>query len=812
MMSRPQVLFLDAYDSFSNNIIALTELTLKNVEITVIHIDDARFLEQDLGVFHNYLKQFDAVVAGPGPGDPRRSQDVGLIGKLWSLPEDVVLPVLGICLGFQSLVLAFNGEVGRLIEPRHGFVTGVSHRRESLFADLDSVHATQYHSLHANLGHAANDDRWMSSEKCKKIQPLAWDLSDDANGPILMAVRHCSKPFFGVQYHPESICTDEAGNRVIGNWWREVQSWKKQNEHRPSPSFSNNLQNLSMPREDLDSGYGTSTSSSSSSDGEDVEDPDLERGDAESMAANPARIVSWKSASTQERSVDVAKIMNLIDETTGHVPLLLESGTKNGKPVRSETGRYSIMACRDETSTTFRYSTHTHLLETMRGGASESRQSTVQDVFDALTREQQILRAVEGPTHVPFWGGLVGYITYEAALETINVKPTVPDGHYPDIWFYVVERSVVVDHVDKTIFVQSLRGEEDRQWIFDTQTRISQVLSATVSNQALPSGDVSMVMTPRKQVSRPARDSYSAKVHECQAHIRAGSSYELCLTDQTTIKYQSSSSPKSWDLYQKLRQSNPAPFAAYLAFTSLNSPPLSILSSSPERFLSWSRKGKCQFRPIKGTVQKTPSTSLTSASAILNTRKERAENLMIVDLIRHDLHGVVGAGNVHVEKLMQVEEYETVYQLVSVIEGQLPPPRSKSHLHNSITPQSSVGASSKKHKVTKDAQREQKQKPKTGIDLLRASLPPGSMTGAPKLSSCELLLDIENHAPRGVYSGVLGYLDAGGGGDFSVVIRTLVGWGDEWKVGAGGAVTALSTEEGEWAEMGAKCEAALGVF
>jgi len=134
--------------------------------------------------------------------------------------------------------------------------------------------------------------------------------------------------------------------------------------------------------------------------------------------------------------------------------------------------------------------------------------------------------------------------------------------------------------------------------------------------------------------------------------------------------------------------------------------------------------------------------------------------------------------NVRVPKLMAVEEYETVYQLVSVIGGD----------------------------VTS---------PEHGIAALKASLPPGSMTGAPKKRSCELLSEIEGHRPRGLYSGVIGYFDVGGGGDFSVVIRTAFNWSDEpgmWRIGAGGAVTALSEPEAEWEEMLAKRESVLGVF
>lgn len=193
---------------------------------------------------------------------------------------------------------------------------------------------------------------------------------------------------------------------------------------------------------------------------------------------------------------------------------------------------------------------------------------------------------------------------------------------------------------------------------------------------------------------------------------------------------------------------------------------------------------------------------------------------MIVDLIRHDLHGVVGSGKVRVPKLMVVEEYATVFQLVSVIEGRM------DGLSDSDNDDEDDGAGCDNGHLS-DL--------RSPMDVLAASLPPGSMTGAPKLRSCQLLQTIEDR-PRGIYSGVVGYMDVGGGGDWSVVIRSAVRWdgdgeecdvegagaggsereedgkGDTWTIGAGGAVTALSTEEGEWEEMMAKLKSTLRLF
>jgi para-aminobenzoate synthetase len=204
---------------------------------------------------------------------------------------------------------------------------------------------------------------------------------------------------------------------------------------------------------------------------------------------------------------------------------------------------------------------------------------------------------------------------------------------------------------------------------------------------------------------------------------------------------------------------------------------------------------------MKGTVKKSPSMTLARARSILESRKEIAENLMIADLIRHDMHGVVGSGNVSVEKLMLVEEHARVYQMVTVIKGSIPP-----------SPQLPTSPLSNKKERN------------VGVKMLQSTLSPGSMTGAPKKRSIELLDSIENRN-RGVYAGVLGYLDIGGGGDWSVIIRSAFKYprmepltpdgkrkDDVWKVGAGGAVTCLSEVEGEWDEMRAKLDTVLGVF
>ncbi|WPH03480.1 Hypothetical protein R9X50_00636000 [Acrodontium crateriforme] len=757
-MSR--VLFIDAYDSFSNNIISLIRDHLL-VSVEVIKIDDLRFILND-DAFHQYLDHFDAVVAGPGPGHPSNLNDIGLIGKLWHLPDEHLLPVLGICLGFQSLALAFGADIERLKEPRHGMVTPITHCRRDIFEGTNDIIATQYHSLHIQLGKTPFLDEasaacWTPSEKCPALIPLAWDFSDARNGPVLSALRHEMKPYWGVQYHPESVCTDENGRNMIERWWQRALRWN--NSRFPISSSPSTASFDSAPMTPVDAAnphpdrkvLSNRLSQATSS--------------LKSLDNNSTMNVYWKAFDISS-ALETIDIVNAARMSSKYKPILLESGVRDGKPLNSETGRFSIIAVHDAESAHIRFSTKDrHLVNIKDDNIIASQESTMAGAIEYVEKFVADHRAQAGSENVPFWGGLVGFFSYEAGLETINVAPPFCDSARPDVWFVFVERSIVIDHITNTAYVQTIRSD-DISWV-DSMGK--SILAPNSTTQAAASHS----KTQCEIRSEPNQDVYCEQVCACQSRLRRGSSYELCLTDQTLL--QQSTAP--WDLYQKLRRANPAPFGAYLDFKDQKSAGLSIVGSSPERFVSWSRQGQCQFRPIKGTVRKGPEMTRAKAEEILNSDKEQAENLMIVDLIRHDLNGVPGIETVHVPKLMCVEEYETVFQLVSVIEGQVSAPGSP-------------------------------------MAALTRSLPPGSMTGAPKKRSCELLKEIEGQRSRGIYSGVLGYMDVGGGGDFSVVIRTAFKWANEdvWRIGAGGAVTALSEPEAEWEEMLTKRERLLDVF
>lgn len=583
-----RLLFIDAYDSFTNNIIALLRNQLSASVIT-IKIDDQRFVLND-DAFLDFLQTFDAVVAGPGPGHPATPKDVGLIGRLWCLPERAVLPVLGICLGFQSLCLAFGAQVERLREPRHGMVTPVIHRGADIFESTGDLVATQYHSLHVRLA-SKMVDLWTPAPTCRELVPLAWDLSDLRNGPILMAVRHCRMPFWGLQFHPESVCTNDEAQHLTLSWAHAITAWTAATGFKKTlPSLEHREDNGLRPCADTP----------------------------------PEASVNWTTVTLtpSTTSVDIVEMLR-----NDHEPLLLESGVRNGTPVNPETGRFSIVGIQDTTSLQICYSTANHHLRISKGGeVIMVRTATIDAVFDVLEDFMQHRRAAGGSSNIPFWGGLIGYISYEAGLETIDVLANGANASRPDVCFVYVERSVVIDHRSGVAHVQTVR-QDDEIWLSD----VTEML--TNSSSPLTTASTQASHVEGLVVSQPAQEEYCDQVRDCQSRLRAGSSYELCLTDQTMIRNQT----PPWNLYLELRKANPAPFGAYLRLQNID-----ILGSSPERFLSWDRRGTCQFRPIKGTVKKTPDMTRKKAEELLASPKERAENLMIVDLIRHDLHGVPG--------------------------------------------------------------------------------------------------------------------------------------------------------------------------
>jgi len=768
MSSTQKILLIDSYDSFSLNLSTLIE-NVTGAEVVTIHSDSV-----DSGLLiSRYLPLFDAVVIGPGPGSPDNPEDVGVLPSLFALEERDLIPIFGVCLGFQSLVLAFGGKIARLPEPKHGQVDFIRHSGDDLFKGIDKaipVESVRYHSLHATPGEVS------------PIQSLGWTtdiISDKETGTssnidILMAGKHQTFPFWGVQYHPESICSLH-GDAVFKNFWDMANAWRTENNRNSvfDPEVYQELKSL------------------------------------HSIKPNPLprTVESVYHASLNYDSIDLNQYnphltVQICDELTNqnqHFTLLNSA---------AHPGRWSIIGLLEpgQTNCITYYTTHnpnlvyTHKYTGNKVTPTNGTELDESGIWGYLSKYMapkiQAFKSIENTIGASFCGGLVGYISYEVSQEknpASLLKPLSKNGEipYPDVNLVDIERLLIVDSQDKKLYIVSLIDEKENGWF----TKIKSIVNATIKKPAdelidsIPSSCMgyfkdSTVAKPNIEI--PNKAHYIQRILEAQEELRAGNSYELCLTAQTTITLPVTPTYKltPWDLYKVLYKKNPAPYSCLMDFQTGST----LVGSSPERFMSWNKEGICEFRPIKGTVKKSPTVTFESASAILNTPKERGENLMIVDLIRHDLNTLLK--NVRLEKLMGVEEYETVYQLVSVIQGDLK-------------------VEEESHDVDQYG----------GFDVLVHSLPPGSMTGAPKIRSVEILHELEDLNPRGIYSGVSGYWSVFDEGDWSVVIRSAFKYdceqtegGDMWRIGAGGAITILSDPQDEWDEMSIKLSSALQAF
>ncbi|HKO37604.1 MAG TPA: aminodeoxychorismate synthase component I [Solirubrobacterales bacterium] len=379
-----------------------------------------------------------------------------------------------------------------------------------------------------------------------------------------------------------------------------------------------------------------------------------------------------------------------------------------------------------------------------------------------LGRLQQRLDELR-PAEIPdlpfeFDCGFVGYLGYEMKAECGFNSPHRSE--HPDAAFLFSDRVIAFDHKESCTYLLCLHepGEEDAAdvWISEVERRL--LGKPGEGRRTRPA------VVRRPSPGFPSPGQYLESVETCLERLLDGESYEICLTNQLQIELE----VDPLDLYLRLREVNPAPFASYLRFGEV-----AVLSSSPERFLRVNSDGKAEARPIKGTSRRgeTPEEDARLAAALASSEKNRAENLMIVDLLRNDLGAVCGVGSVAVPEMMAVESYETVHQLVSSVTGSL----------------------------RADA---------SALDCVRSCFPPGSMTGAPKKRTTEILDELEG-SPRGVYSGAIGWLGLGGALDLSVAIRTIVLAGGRATIGAGGAIVLGSDPAAEYEEMLLKAAAAL---
>lgn len=653
-----RTLLIDNYDSFTFNLFQhLAEVN--GAEPVVVHNDDPRFRLST-------LRSFDHVVISPGPGRPGDPADFGLCRAVIDHAE---IPLLGVCLGHQGLCLSYGAVVGPAPVPRHGIISPITHKGVDLFAGLPSpMEVVRYHSLAV-------------TDLPPSLEAIAW--SDDS---VLMGVRALDRPAWGVQFHPESICT-EFGREMLAN-------------------------------------FAALTPTRTAA----VPEPVLVR------------------PTPQKRPVHVRKLAVAVDAEQAFAALHGASETAFWLDSGSG-GRFSFMG--DASGPLARFAQYCVQDQVLTLDGTPRHCPSFFGWLDDDLGEW----AVEQPD-VPFDFALgwVGYLGYELKAECGG--DFAHRAEQPDASFVFADRAVVVDHAEECVYLLSL---SDDNW-FD---EVSVVLVA-LTPLAEPSRPVVSDVTLRHP-----RAHYLKLIAACQEAITAGETYEACLTNM--MSWRASIDP--WDTYRLLRAANPVPFGALLRFGDL-----SVLSTSPERFMRVDRDGVVESSPIKGTrprgVDAADDEMLRTTLA--RSVKDRAENLMIVDLVRNDLGTCAEVGSVEVTRLFDVETYATVHQLVSTVRARLRP-----------------GSSA--------------------VRCVRAAFPGGSMTGAPKIRTMQILDGLEA-GPRGVYSGALGYFSLNGAADFSIVIRTLVRNGERVSFGVGGAVISLSDPDEEFEETAVKAAAVSRLF
>lgn len=735
------------------------------------------------------------VVISPGPGHPAERTDFGMCANAIRLAP---VPVLGVCLGHQGLATVYGGQVSNAPEVMHGRTSRVAYEPSSeegapLFAHIpNGFEVVRYHSL------AIDEATFPSGE----LRVLARSSGDG----VIMAVQHRAKPQFGVQFHPEAVCSS-FGFQLFQNF-RDITLVQ--------PASKCALVHSAHPDSTALGGV-----------------PSVKGDSVGALSERSKYQVSVQRVRTGLATLEFAEFA--FDKLFGASKrsFWLDSSNFDATAsTRATQSRFSIMGDNSgPLSYCVEYSVLDKSLRVHR--RSNAGSSTLAD-HDILThmREQMAEfrdhrvafweRSQQGAaaqdherdaSDIPFAfrGGFVGYFGYEVIGSGVHGSdPTGPavikraleqrkrEGDYvPDASFIFADRALVFDHLDGNVYSLAVNQSgadhvaASREWHRSIADQLrSLVQRFTQDEGSSANGTVSSAREPVVFFPSRSREQYGRDIAQIQQLIHDGETYEVCLTNQLRA---SCGLHDPLGFYKLLRKRNPAPYAGFYlsnpsgAFASHGHDPnaaamtdsYAICCSSPERFLRVGRDGWMESKPIKGTRRRGRSASEDAviAQELAECVKDRAENMMIADLVRNDFGVVAQIGSVHVPALMAVESYKTVHQLVTTVRG----------------------------KKRQDADL---------VDILHATFPGGSMTGAPKKRTMQIIRQLEQ-APRGVYSGALGFLSLDGSCDLSIIIRTAVVTPRSVSLGAGGAIVAMSDTEDEYEEMLLKARAlvqAVGCF
>jgi anthranilate synthase component 1 len=378
-----------------------------------------------------------------------------------------------------------------------------------------------------------------------------------------------------------------------------------------------------------------------------------------------------------------------------------------------------------------------------------------EDPFRLLEEKLKLYRAASVPGLPRFCGGAVGYAGYDAVRYVERLpNPPPDDRELPDLCFAFYDRMVIFDHLNKTIAavahahvdLNDLRGcyETACQRVDRLVERLQQGVADLQLTDIAPVGEVT-----RPYQSNFEPGAYEASVAKCKEYIKAGDIFQVVLSQR--LKTETRARP--FDIYRTLRVVNPSPFLFYV-----KAGPLCLIGSSPEIMVRV-EGDKVTIRPLAGTRPrgKTEEEDERLAAELLADPKERAEHIMLVDLGRNDIGRIAKFGSVSLEGIMAVERYSHVMHLSSTVTGRL-------------------------------------QEGKSALDALRACLPAGTLSGAPKIRAMEIIDELEPHR-RGPYGGAVGYIDFGGNMDTCIALRTMVITGQTVYLQAGAGIVADSVPE-----------------
>ncbi len=874
-----RTLLIDNYDSYTYNLYQLLA-EINGAPPVVVRNDEYRdWAALRQGLAGKGIRTWDNIVLSPGPGRPQRKKDFGLCMDALRASCDEGIPLLGVCLGHQGLGYFYGCRVEPAPHVMHGRLSPVNITTSPentpgvplLRGMQDGFRVVRYHSLCVPE----------SSITADQLLVLARAADDN----VVMAMRHVSRPQYGVQFHPESVST-EHGLRLLENfrditalWWRDAAE-NASAEHIPR----------SMDHRAWQRASGAPCARQL---------PHHPSQPPQKLAELPrwARLVPSsgcfriRCCAMRKSLVGCRDTASIFRTCFRGQPMSwwLDSATRSGGRRSGAEGslgkdhddiqrlqtRFSFMGCGGGPwSKLVEFFLESASCEaegvklsrqriditrlTSQGGDLEEKSERAKclwgkSIFDYA--EEALGAAVPGGLENIVWcdpdgstcplpvecklpfdfrGGLVGYLGYECKENCppcSYVEPFAPHSvgrrvpgpmPTPDASFVFADRFVAIDHDEGDIFVVELGDAEAKDvgiqhevdakvkamgigrrrtpeetdavrcaWMRETCEKIASISPAVGrgdakqrKSSATDTRDPLAAMTPNRD-----RATYMSDVAQCLTAIRQGETYEVCLTNQLLVPRSEMGlgNDETIDvehLYQTLRTVNPAPFAALYNVTSQiwgteahvkTDRRYAICCSSPERFLQITSEGLVESKPIKGTKKRSNDATKDAAIAasLKNSEKDRAENLMIVDLVRNDLGQACALGSIAVPKLMSIESFATVHQMVSTVQGRV------LAAHHPVS---------------------------SSIRVVRAAFPGGSMTGAPKLRTMRIIHELER-ARRGVYAGSLGYISMNGAVNFNIVIRTAVITKQGISVGTGGAIVALSDPADEYDEMLLKAQA-----